>query len=99
MQVFGHDVQLVSKSEVEPRDTREKKVPVVSWDYCFLRARNRIGEAELEQRGDSPVLVVHDGVTKSIFAHLIPKLREGGEDDSQTSGQFWIQQSGISVRQ
>ena len=27
---------------------------------------------EVEQRGDSPVLVVHDGETKSIFAHLIP---------------------------
>ena len=26
----------------------------------------------MEQRGDSPVLVMHDGVTKSIFAHLIP---------------------------
>ena len=29
------------------------KVPVVSWDYCFLGARNRISEAEVEQRGDS----------------------------------------------
>ena len=48
------------------------KVPVVSWDYCFLGANNRISEAEVEQRGDSPVLVMHDGVTKSIFAHLIP---------------------------
>ena len=47
------------------------KVPVVSWDYCFLGARNRICEAEVEQRGDSPVLIMHDGVTKSIFAHLI----------------------------
>ena len=27
---------------------------------------------EVEQRGDSPVLVMHDGVTKSIFAQLIP---------------------------
>ena len=27
---------------------------------------------EVEQRGDSPVLVMHDGVTKSILAHLIP---------------------------
>ena len=26
----------------------------------------------MEQRGDSPVLVMHDGVTKSTFAHLIP---------------------------
>ena len=43
------------------------KVPVVSWDYCFLGAMNRISEAEMEQRGDTPVLVVHDGVTKSIL--------------------------------
>ena len=35
------------------------KVAVVSWGYCFLGARNRISEAEVEQRG-------------SIFAHLIP---------------------------
>ena len=42
------------------------------WNYCFLGARNRISEVEVEQRGDSPVLVMHDGVTKSNFAHLIP---------------------------
>ena len=48
------------------------KVPIVSWDYCFLGARNRISEADVKQRGDSPVLVMHDGVTKSIFAPLIP---------------------------
>ena len=29
-------------------------------------------EAEVEQRGDSPVMVMRDGVTTSIFAHLIP---------------------------
>ena len=84
MQVFGHGVhgvQLVSKGEVEPRDTKGEgrkeledgsKVPVVSWDYCFLGGRNRFSEAEVEQRGDSPVTVMRDGVTKSIFAHLIP---------------------------
>ena len=48
------------------------KVPVVSWDCCFLGARNRTSEAEVEQHGDSPVLVMHDGVSKSIFALLIP---------------------------
>ena len=48
------------------------KVPVVSWDLCFFGARNRISETEVEQRGDSPVLVMHDGVSKSIFAFLIP---------------------------
>ena len=26
----------------------------------------------MEQRGDSPALVNHDGVTKSVFAHLVP---------------------------
>ena len=49
------------------------KVPAASWDYCFLGARNRSNEAEVEQRGDSPVLVMHDGVTKSrFFVHFIP---------------------------
>ena len=52
------------------------KIPVVSWDFCFLGARNRISEAEVEQRGDSPVLVIHDGVTKSTFAHVIPAKGE-----------------------
>ena len=36
------------------------KVHVVSWDGCCLGARNRITEAEVEQRGDSPVLVMHE---------------------------------------
>ena len=36
---------------------------------------NRTNEVEVEQRGDSPVLVVHDGVTKSIFAQLLPAKR------------------------
>ena len=44
------------------------KVPVFSWDYCFLGARNRISKAEVEQRGrDSPVLLTNNGVTKSIL--------------------------------
>ena len=47
------------------------KIPVLSWDYCFLGARNRINEAEVEQREDSSVLVMHDGVAKSLVAHLI----------------------------
>ena len=51
------------------------KVPAVSWDYCFLGARNRTTEAEVEKRGDSRVLVMHDGVTKSIFARLSPAKR------------------------
>ena len=53
------------RKELEDRS----KVPVVSWDCCFLGARDRTSEVEVEQRGDSPVLVMHDGVTKSIFAH------------------------------
>ena len=47
------------------------KVPVVSWDCCFLGVRNRTTEVEVEQRG-SPVLEMHDGVARSIVAHLIP---------------------------
>ena len=46
-------------------------VPVVSLDYCSHGARNRISEAEMEQRGDNSVLVMPDGMTKSNFPHLI----------------------------
>ena len=72
MQLSDRGVQPVCKGEVEPTDTRVKaardgsKVPAVSWDYCFLGARNRTTEVEVKQRGDSPVLVMHDGLTKSI---------------------------------
>ena len=78
MQVSDRGAQLVSRGRAERHQGEGRKeledgskVPVVSWDYCFLGARNRISEAEVEQRGESPVLVMHDGVTKSIFAHLI----------------------------
>ena len=112
MQVFDHGVQLVSKGVVErhPGEGRKEfedgsKVPVVSWDYCFLGARNRTSEAEAEQRGDGPVLVMHDDVTKSIFACLFPanafdfpsceKVVKMIVKDLDHLG---IQQSGISVR-
>ena len=81
MQVSGDGEQLVSKGVVEPRDTKGKAAKSLrmvrssqsyQWDHCFVGARNRTSDAEVEQRGDSPVLVMHDGVTKSIFAHLIP---------------------------
>ena len=76
MHVSDRGVQLVSKGEAEPTEKEKgrkqleygSKIPVVSWDSCFLEARNRISEAEVEQRGDSPVLEMHDGVTKSISA-------------------------------
>ena len=63
MQISGRGVQLVYKGEVEPRDTRNKAARrlttgqsnVLSWDYFFFGAKNRINEAELQKRGDSPV--------------------------------------------
>ena len=81
------------------------KVPIVSWDHCFLGARNRISEAEVEQRGDSPVLLIHDGVTKSMFAHLIrakgvdfPSCKKVVEMNVKDLDTFEIPQSGLSVR-
>ena len=77
MQVFDHGVQLVSKGVVVPRDTKGKAAKSLrmvrrSQSYRGIVASlegNRIAEAEVEQRGHSPVM--RDGVTKSIFAHLI----------------------------
>ena len=88
------------RAERHPGEGRKEledgsKVPVVSWDYCFLGARNRISEAEVEQRGDGVVLAMHEGGTKSNFSLLIPakrswlrKLRESGEGDCSRFGQF-----------
>ena len=103
-------VQGRGRAERHQGDGREEledssKIPVVSWDYCFFGARNRVSEAEVEQRGDSPVVVMHDGMTKSIFAHLIPA--KGVDFPScenvvkmiESCGQFGIPQSGVSVRQ
>ena len=49
------------------------KVPVVFGDCCFCGVRNRISETEVDKRGESPVQVMHDGVTKSIFAFFLPR--------------------------
>ena len=40
----------------------------------FHWARNRVSEIEVEQRRGSPVLVIHDGATKSAFACVIPSI-------------------------
>ena len=79
MQVFGHGVQLVSKGEVEPRDTREKAAKGLR---MVRRSQSSLGiialepgiEAEVEQRRDSPVLVMHDGVTESILLFLSKRV-------------------------
>ena len=68
---------LVSKGVVELRDTKGKaanRMRMVRRSQLYRGTRNRTSEAEVEQRGDSPVLVMHDGVTKSILAHLIPAI-------------------------
>ena len=53
-------VQLVSKGVVEPTARR-----IV--ELLFLGARNRNSEEEVEQPGDSPVLLMHDGITQVNF--------------------------------
>ena len=51
MQVYDHGAQLVWRARRSFEDG--SKVPVVSRDYCFLGARNRATEVEVEQRGQS----------------------------------------------
>ena len=77
-------VQLVSKGEVEPRDTREKAARNLRMVQICQSCRGitaSLGPGiesmrpRFEQRGDSLVLVMHDGVTKSIFCSF--DSREG----------------------
>ena len=70
-------MQLVSKGVVEPTDTKGKAAKNLrmvrkSQSYLGISASLEPETAPTKQSGDSPVLVMHDGVTKSIFAHLIP---------------------------
>ena len=65
-----------------------------------------MNEAEVDQLGGSPVLVMVDGVTQAIFAHLIPSkgvdfpsCDKAGEDDYSRFGYLGIPQSGVAVRQ
>ena len=82
MQVSGRAVRPACKGERGRVDRHQgedhkkledgSKIPVLTWDYCFLGAKNRVNDVEVEQRGDRVVLAMHDGVTKSIVAHLNP---------------------------
>lgn len=47
-------------------------VPVVSADYCFMNSSNETVIADEVQKKHAPVLVVHDRVSKLIFAHVLP---------------------------
>ena len=58
----------IESNQAQGRKEHDNGSLVVGLPTVSLRVRNRINEAEVEQLGDSPVLVMHDGVTKSIFA-------------------------------
>ena len=82
MQVSGRGVQHVCEGEVEPRDTRHKAAgilrtvhPCLVVGLLLLWGQESNQRGEVEQPGDGPVLVMHDGATKSIFAHVIPAKR------------------------
>jgi hypothetical protein len=53
----------------------ESDVPTISLDYGYLGAEGggQQGDEEAEADGQSPFIVVQDGKSKSIFAHLIPQ--------------------------
>ena len=69
-QAEGHREE--SHEEVE----QLSKIPVSSWDYFSLgQESNQQGRERFEQRGESPVLLMHDGMAKSIFGHLVPGRR------------------------
>ena len=72
MRVSDRGVLRVWKGEVEPRDIGEKVTRSLKMAQNRLRSCRGLIVSNVEQRGDSRVLVMHDGVTESIFAHLMP---------------------------
>ena len=48
-------------------------LPTLSFDYCFLGSKNPDEDHEQESAGMTPVIVMHDDVSGSVFAHAVPK--------------------------
>ena len=60
-----HCVRGRSREDAHRRaGVQEREVPTVSLDYCFVGKK---GEEQLK------VLVVHDGESKAVFAHVVNK--------------------------
>ena len=56
-------------------DKDERSTPVVSFDYAFISDVGEITtETEFEAAGDgaAKIIVVRDGKSKSVFAHVVP---------------------------
>ena len=58
-------------------EKEEEKVPTISMDYMFLGRKGTNGVEEEDKM--IPVLVIKDGQTKCIFAHVVPKKGGGME--------------------
>ena len=68
MRVSDRGVLRVWKGEVEPRDIGEKVTRSLKMALDRFRSCRGLTVSCVEQRGDSRVLVMHDGVTESILA-------------------------------
>ena len=49
-------------------------LPVISFDYCDLGNREmpEVEDGVNDDNGPTPVLVMHDSIAKSVFAHAVP---------------------------
>ena len=52
------------------------KIPVLSRDSRYHVAKRKNNDVDIEQRGDSPVLVMHDGVTLINYRPLDSSKKE-----------------------
>ena len=50
----------------------EPELPVISFDYGFLGAKEQGQDATCEREGHAPVLVYHDSHSNGIYGHLVP---------------------------
>ena len=71
MRVSDRGVLRVWKGEVEPRDIGEKVTRSLNMARKRFQSCRGLIVSYVEQRGDSRVLVMHDGVTESIFAYSV----------------------------
>ncbi len=63
-------------------DRSRDEVPTISIDYAFMSGKRRkdLDDVEADREAGGTILVIHDAVTKTIFAHAVQQKGAGDGD-------------------
>ena len=70
-----HCVRGRAKNALHPMVSRDADaIPVISFEYCNLGNREMpdVADGVNDDHGPTPVLVMHDSISKGVYAHAVP---------------------------